>query len=158
MFGTMQADWKCAAALMGAVALGAGLALSARADQAPVTPPGSNQEAHTPARPLDNRVAVFTRALGLDAAQQAQLTRVLEERREQISRVWSDTAVPAANRIAATRAIENHTADQIRALLNDEQKKKYNLPRPAQPVAPDPGQRSVEEWMEATRKPAPAGH
>jgi phosphatidylethanolamine-binding protein (PEBP) family uncharacterized protein len=55
-----------------------------------------------------------------------------------------------AERVPATRAVEDRTADQIRAMLNDEQKKKYNPPKP--PPAPDTRPPDVSAWMDATRK------
>ena len=116
---------------------------------------------HQMARPrADDRVAVLTRALNLNSDQQLQLSQVLESRREQIRQVWSDNSGPAAYRISATRAIDDRTADQIRALLNDEQKKKYNPSRPPHKLGPGVEEPSVEDWMKATQGPAPAsaGH
>jgi Spy/CpxP family protein refolding chaperone len=108
---------------------------------------------------LRDRVSVLTKALNLDPSQQAQLRSVLEDQREAVRRIWSDTTAPAAYRIAATQAIGEKTADRIRAFLNDEQRKKYNPPRPVmQDARANPGQRSVEDWMNATRaKPAQSG-
>ena len=90
---------------------------------------------------------MLSKALDLDAKQQSELRKVLEDQREQVSRVWNDTSVPAAYRVSATQAITDKTADQIRALLREEQKKRYNppkLPREAAPGSPRP---SVEAWM-----------
>jgi hypothetical protein len=39
--------------------------------------------------------------------------------------------------------------EQIRAVLNDEQKKKYD-PLAVRRLQPAPEQRSVEDWLEAT--------
>jgi len=62
-------------------------------------------------------------------------------------------------RISATRAIEDNTADQIRALLSDEQKKKYNPSRPPHKMGPGVDEPSVEDWMKATQQPVPpSGH
>lgn len=106
---------------------------------------------------LEDRVRALTLGLDLDAAQQADLRRVLLNQREQVVKVWNDPSpVPAAYRIAAVKAIADHTADQIRALLNDEQRKKYNPPkRPSQGAEPRP---DVAAWMEAIsgRAAAPA--
>jgi hypothetical protein len=99
---------------------------------------------------LDVRVKALTKALDLDAAQQSELKKVLEDQREQVRNVWADTAVAAPYRISATRAINDKTADRNRALLNDEQKKKYNPPRPPHEAAPDGP--SVEDWMNAAKR------
>jgi hypothetical protein len=64
--------------------------------------------------------------------------------------IWSDKSLLPAERVPATRAANVRTGDEIRAILNDEQKKKYN---PAPPSAPsEPGdKRSVEQWLDATQ-------
>ena len=126
----------------------------------PATPAARPATPHEPRSAIDGRVAILTRALGLSAAQQVQLTKVLESGRKQINQVWSDATVPAPYRISATRAIEEKTADQIRALLNDDQKKKYNPPRQPHRMGPGADEPSVEDWMKATQQPTapPAGH
>ena len=101
---------------------------------------------------LDDRVKALTRALDLDAKQQSELRKVLEGQREQVMRVWSDTSVPAAYRVSATQTISDQTADQIRALLNEEQRKKYNPPRPPHEATAGSARPSVEDWM-GTAKP-----
>ena len=100
---------------------------------------------------LDARVRTLSKALDLDAKQQSELRKVLEDQREQIMRVWDDTSVPAVSRVVATQAISDSTADQIRALLNDEQKKKYNPPKPLHEAASGSDGPSVEEWMDAAK-------
>jgi hypothetical protein len=107
---------------------------------------------------LDARVRTLSKFLDLDAAQQSELRKVLENQREQVRKLWNDSTVAPANRISATRAISDNTADQIRALLNEEQRKKYNPPRQPHPAGADADKRSVEEWMNAARaKQAPTG-
>jgi hypothetical protein len=92
---------------------------------------------------LEDRVRILTKALDLDPRQQEGLRKILQSQREQVMKAWSDASVAPAYRVAATQAIEDGTADRIRALLNDEQRKKYNPPRQAH-QAPGSG---VEEWM-----------
>jgi hypothetical protein len=94
---------------------------------------------------VENRVRVLSKALGLDARQQLELKKILLGQREQVMKAWSDTSAPPAHRVAATEAIGDRTADQIRALLNDEQRKKYGTPRSANQAAGPGG--SVEVWM-----------
>lgn len=104
---------------------------------------------HTPRkRPvhgLEDRVKLLSKALGLDPRQQLELRKILQGQREEVTRVWSDTSVAPAYRVVATQAIGDRTADQIRALLNDEQKKKYNPPRQAHQAAGS--RQGVEDWM-----------
>jgi hypothetical protein len=101
--------------------------------------------------PLDRRVMLLARELGLDAAQQAQVKKVLQGQREQVARVWNDKSIPAARRVSATQAIGDRTADRIRALLNDEQRKKYIQPR-KRDVAVGTAGGDVESWMNAGKR------
>ena len=104
------------------------------------------------ANSLDKRTALYTKMLGLDAAQQAKLRQLLVEQREAVRRAWADPKLLPAERVPATRAIEERTGDRIRDLLNDEQKKKYNPPKPPAPPTPDSGAPNVEAWMLRTRQ------
>jgi hypothetical protein len=99
---------------------------------------------------VQDRVKVLTRALDLDASQQAQLRRILESQRQRVLAAWSDPSVAPARRVAATQAISAETTTRIRALLNDEQKRKFGPERQArEPEAPGP---SVEAWMSKTAR------
>lgn len=96
---------------------------------------------------LEQRVALFTQALALDARQQVGLRRVLEEQRTELRRIWRDASIPAVRRVGMTRAVSERTEDRIRALLNDEQRKKYNAPEPRQAASAVSDAPSVEDWM-----------
>ncbi|MGH8314970.1 MAG: hypothetical protein ACRETU_07445 [Steroidobacterales bacterium] len=115
-----------------------------------VAVPALQQPRHHNGSSLDDRVKILAKALDLDVKQQSELRNLLEAQREQVMRVWNDTSLPAANRISATRAIGDKTAEQIRALLNEEQRKKYNPPAQRRDPAPDSSSRTVEDWMQAT--------
>jgi len=99
---------------------------------------------------LDNRVKMLSKGLGLNIKQEAELKKVLEWQRDQIKALWHNTSIPAEYRISMTRSIGDKTADQIRALLNNEQRKKYLAPKPQEILEQKPVKRSVEEWMNAT--------
>ena len=96
---------------------------------------------------LDERVAFYAKELNLDAHQQSELRRLLIEQRERVQQLWSETTMPAAQRIQATKAIEDATSDRIRAMLNEEQRKKYNPPRPPHDKLIEAQSTSVEDWM-----------
>ena len=92
---------------------------------------------------------VLAKALDLDARQQGELGKILESQRQAVTKIWSDPALLSAERVPATRAVEDRTAEQIRAILNDEQKKRYNPPKPQGVQGPPP---NVEAWMERQMK------
>jgi hypothetical protein len=95
---------------------------------------------------------MLTKALGLDATQQSALRKVLQDQREQVQRIWNEGSVSASDRITATRSVSLHTGDRIRALLNGEQRKKYDSPPQADP-GKTIGGAHVEDWMPGGKKP-----
>jgi len=103
------------------------------------------------ASPLDRRVMLLARELGLDATERTQVKKVLEGQRAEVARVWNDASIPAARRVSATQAIGDRTADRIRALLNDEQRKKYIKPRQRAAAVGTAGG-DVESWMNAGKR------
>ena len=100
---------------------------------------------------VDERVKTLTHGLDLDAMQQTELRALLQIQGEQVRKIWNDPSIPAPYRISATQAIRDQTADQIRALLNEEQRKKFNQPRPSPEVLAGSTRPSVEAWMDAAR-------
>jgi hypothetical protein len=103
------------------------------------------------ASPLDRRVMLLAKELRLDANQQAQVKKVLERQREEVARVWNDSSIPPARRVSATQAIGDRTADRIRALLSDDQRKKYIQPRQRDAAVGTAGG-NVESWMNAGKR------
>jgi periplasmic protein CpxP/Spy len=121
---------------------------------APAASDGSDAAPSAPVRPaphprrgasIDDRVRTLTKALDLDERQQTELKAVLQAQREETLKVWADETVPPAVRVKATEAVAERTADRIRALLSDEQKKKYNLPRQVPDHSAD--RPDVGRWM-----------
>lgn len=107
---------------------------------------------HHQARPsaasaLDDRVQLLAKELDLDGPQEAAVKKILEYQREQVAKVWSDAAVPAAYRVSATRAIGESTAEQIRHILTEEQRGKYSTARQSHAATSNAPQTSVEDWM-----------
>jgi hypothetical protein len=104
---------------------------------------GSAGRVHTGGS-LQHRVDVLSKALQLDGRQRTLLLTILESQRQAVSKIWSDPALLPAERTPATHAVQERTADQIRAILSEEQRQRYNPPKPqgAGPPAPD-----VEDWM-----------
>jgi Spy/CpxP family protein refolding chaperone len=98
----------------------------------------------------ERRLQVMVKGLKLDAAQQAEVRRALQAQREAIRRLASAPADPEVPRVAAIRAISARTAERIRAVLNDEQKKLYGQPLPRDP-SQGRDSADVEEWLNALR-------
>jgi hypothetical protein len=98
---------------------------------------------------LDDRVKALAKALDLSETQQASVKKILEERQQETLRLRTDASIPASERIDRFRALQDQTVQRIRAVLNDEQKKRYD-PLVVRQVGPAPDQRSVEDWIKAT--------
>jgi hypothetical protein len=97
---------------------------------------------------LEHRADVLATALQLDARQRAELLTILENQRRAVAKIWHDPTLSSAERAPATRAANERTGDEIRAILNDEQKRKYNPPKPSTPPE-QAGTRSIEQWLDA---------
>jgi hypothetical protein len=93
--------------------------------------------------------------LDLDAKQQAQLRALLLQQRARVLEIWNDTSMPAAQRVDATRAIAEATADGIRVMLTEEQRKKYGPPRPKRDHTAQPGAPSAADWINGTHSRQP---
>ena len=117
---------------------------------APAAPLATPAQQHQPA--LEQRITLMSAELGLDERQKAELRKILLNQRTQIMKLWSDNSVPPASRVGATRVISDQTGDQIRALLNDDQKAKYNHPRKPRDATAGPAVRSVEDWMSSASR------
>jgi hypothetical protein len=109
--------------------------------------PGVAQRGHRPT--IDDRVKVLARSLELNEAQQAAVKKILEQRQQETLRIRQDASISGGARIERFRALQDHTVERIRAVLTEEQKKKYD-PLAVRRVAPAPDQKSVEDWLKVT--------
>ena len=109
--------------------------------------PAVAQRGHRPT--IDDRVKVLARSLELNEAQQAAVKKILEQRQQETLRIRQDASISGGARIERFRALQDHTVERIRAVLNEEQKKKYD-PLAVRRVAPAPDQKSVEDWLKVT--------
>jgi ABC-type lipopolysaccharide export system ATPase subunit len=100
---------------------------------------------------IDDQVKRFTESLDLSETQQSEIKKILEFRQVQIRRIRLDESLSGDERIGRLRGVQDSTVARIRAVLNDEQKKKYDplAVRQAQKSSPQP---SVEDWMKAAAK------
>jgi Spy/CpxP family protein refolding chaperone len=95
---------------------------------------------------LDDQVKGLAKSLDLNQEQQEAVKKILERRQQESVRIMRNGSGPDA--IDRFRALQTGTVEQIRAVLNDEQKKKYNPLAPRPPQASD--QPSVQDWIKAT--------
>ena len=145
------------AALVGRATLVTGLA-AAEESVPDVTPPAAATPApgsvhRAPRAGIAGRVQLLTAELGLDARQQQAVASVLVQQRTEVAKVWSDPSVPAALRVSA---IGDTTAERIRAILNEDQRKKYMQPRQHEAPVGAPGG-DVQKWMQSAQGLEPAG-
>ena len=109
--------------------------------------PAVAQRGHIPT--IDDRVRVLARSLDLNEAQRAAVKKILEQRRQETLRIRQDPSISGGARIERFRALQDNTVERIRAVLNEEQKKKYD-PLAVRRMQPAPQQRSVEDWLKVT--------
>jgi hypothetical protein len=99
---------------------------------------------------LEQRVQLLAHELDLNAQQQQSVRRILLGQREAVKQIWQDPAIAPAERAPAVRLVGERTADQIRAVLNEEQKKKYNRPLPDGELSTR-ANTDVEGWLRTVR-------
>jgi hypothetical protein len=120
--------------------------LAALAVQAPV----AHKAPH--GRVRSNAEDRLVKGLKLDRAQEAEVRRALQWRRDAIRRLLDAPVDPDVPRVAAIQAITDRTSERIRAVLSDEQKKLYGQALPRKDLAAAEGKPDVEQWLNALRK------
>ncbi len=93
----------------------------------------------------------MVKGLKLDPAQQAEVRRALLAQHEALRRLMSAPTDPGVSRVAAIQAINHRTAQRIRAVLREDQRKLYGQPLPPN-IASSEGQPGVEDWLGAMRR------
>lgn len=129
-------------------------------ENAPATQPTPKHRVHAIHRrvTVDDRVKGLATALELSDSQQVAVKRILEQRQVEILRLRQDGSLSGEQRIDRWHALQDDTVRRIRAVLNDEQKQKYD-PLAVRERTPPQDQKTVEEWLkQTTPKAAPAQH
>ena len=94
----------------------------------------------------DERGKALAKYLELDETQQIALQKILEQRQQEVLQMRF-TPLPAGSaQIDRFRAIQDRTANRIRAVLNQEQRKKYDLLAIRRSALPG-SKTSVEDWL-----------
>jgi len=119
----------------------------------PVVAPREHLHRRPAGAGFEDKVKLLTKGLDLDPVQQTRLRAILESERRQIRALWMDSTNPAGDRVAPTLAILDRSREQIRGMLNEEQKAKYGAALPRNEVAP--AHADVDFWMRLTQPPAP---
>jgi len=83
------------------------------------------------------RTAELTKKLNLSSDQQSKVQNVLESEKSQMESLHQDTSMSQQDRRSKMMDIHKTSSDQIRALLNSDQQKKW-----------DEMQAKREEWMQ----------
>src|SRR5215469_1488144 len=102
------------------------VALPAVGQASPDAKPASQHRTFYRSRTLDERVERFAKVLNLDETQKVGLKKVLEHQQMQTRQIQLDQSLSGIDRISRIRNLQRDTVLQIRALLNEEQKKKYD--------------------------------
>ncbi len=123
-------------ALSGLLTLGMGAGFAqAGADQgAPPQQgegPGGGMRHHGPISP-EEQLAHLTKALTLSADQQAQVKPILEARRQQMIQLHQDSSLSRDDRMAKMKSMDEDSHAKIEAILNDQQKAKFEKMRDRQ--------------------------
>ena len=104
---------------------------------------------HSKASSIDSRVNIFAKNLDLSEAQKSSVKRILEERQQESLRIRQNSSISGADRIEQFRILQHSTVARIRAVLNEEQRKKYE-PFATEKLKPTTPERSVEDWLKLT--------
>jgi Spy/CpxP family protein refolding chaperone len=142
----LKSGWRAAVLLL-AFWSATLLANTPAAGQAPESASSPQPAPHRHRRvSLDDQVKGLAKNLDLTETQQSAVKSILEQRQQETLRIMRNHS--GTDQLSRFRMLQVRTVEQIRAVLNDEQKKKYN------PLAPRPPQTSsrpsVEDWMKAT--------
>jgi hypothetical protein len=98
------------------------------------------------AQGIDETVHRMTRSLDLDSGQQAKLREILWDEQRQVMKLRSGDQAPGTDRAGTTFAILEQAKARIRAMLTEEQKKKYIADVPREQTAP--AQADLQHWMD----------
>jgi hypothetical protein len=101
---------------------------------------------------LDGRVKLLSAELQLTPEQQLKVRALLEQQREEVRRLWSDTTLAPALRVGRTQGISDRTVEAIRGVLDESQRRRYIQPRQREAAVGASGA-DVQSWMQTETKP-----
>src|SRR5580704_3505803 len=75
---------------------------------------------------VDDQVKHMAKKLNLSDDQQAKLKPILEDQRKQMEQIRDDSALSREDRFSKMKSVHENSTAQIKALLNDDQQKKFD--------------------------------
>lgn len=112
-------------ALSGLLATGLTLGSAAAfAQQDNSTPNATAQQGHKHMTP-EEQVAHMAKRYSLTSDQQAQITPIVANQRQQVKAVHEDSTLSPQDKMAKIQSIRADSTNKIQALLNDTQKQKF---------------------------------
>ncbi|HUN83719.1 MAG TPA: hypothetical protein VMU48_05035 [Terracidiphilus sp.] len=103
-----------------------GLAASAVAQDNAPPPQDQGQPGRGPMRMDPSRqLGRMTRELDLTADQQSQIKPILEDRQQKMEAIFQDQSLSREDRRAKMQSLRQDSKSKIEAVLNDQQKQKY---------------------------------
>lgn len=110
-------------ALVGMLSAGAAFAQDNSA-QAPADQPAMHGPRHQGMNP-ENQLAHLTKMLNLTSDQQSQIKPLLETQQSQMMQIHQDQSLAREDKMAKMKSLHQDTTTKIEAVLNDQQKQKY---------------------------------
>jgi protein CpxP len=123
-------SWFAATVCLTVVSLGIGLgtALGQDAGQSGQAQPGPGM-GHMGRHgmpTIDDQIKHLTRKLNLSADQQAKVKPILEDQRNQMEQIRSDSSMSREDRFSKMQSIHESANSQIKGVLNEDQQKKFD--------------------------------
>jgi protein CpxP len=109
-----------------AVALAFGSAICGNQLEAQSGSPENSQRGHREQMSPDQQLERLSKALNLTDDQKQQIRPILQDRQEKMQGVRSDTSLSREDRMNRMRSTIEETNGKIRAVLNGEQKQKFD--------------------------------
>ena len=108
------------------MALVFGLAICGNQLRAQSGSPENSQRGHRQQMSPDQQLERLSKALNLTDDQKQQIRPILQDRQEKMQSVRSDASLSREDRMNKMRSTFEETNSKIRAILNDEQKPKFD--------------------------------
>jgi len=124
------------ATMLAGLCLGLGTALAQDNQEQPPQGPPSGMGAHMGHRPMmpsvDDQLKHLTQKLNLTDEQQAKIKPILEDQRKQMEQIHNDSSLSREDRFSKMQQLRTSGDTQIKAVLNEDQQKKFDKMREEQ--------------------------